>query len=43
LVALPRNRPPGSALESCARHALAVMTGLVRHAAEHRLPMKLDY
>ena len=43
LVALAKNRPPGSALESCARHALAVMTGLVRHAEEHRLPMKLDY
>jgi len=43
LVALAKNRPVGSALETCARHALAVMTGLVRHAVEHRLPMKLDY
>ena len=37
------NRPAGSALETCARYALAVMTGLVRHALGHRLPMKLDY
>ena len=43
LAALARNRPSGSSLESCARHALAVMTGLVRNAVEHRLPMKLDY
>lgn len=43
LVALAKNRPPGSALETCACHALAVMSGLVRHAVEHRLPMKLDY
>jgi hypothetical protein len=43
LVALAKNRPVGSALETGARHALAVMTGLVRHAVEHRLPMKLDY
>jgi len=43
LVALAKNRPNGNGLESCARHALAVMTGLVGHAVEHRLPMKLDY
>jgi len=43
LAALAKNRPNGSTLETCARHALAVMTGLVRHAVEHRLPMKLDY
>lgn len=43
LVAQAKNRPSGSGLESCARHALAVMTGLTRHAVEHRLPMKLDY
>ena len=43
LVVLANNRPAGSALETCARYALAVMTGLVRHALGHRLPMKLDY
>jgi hypothetical protein len=43
LAALAKNRPNGSALETCARHALAVMTGLVRLAIDHRLPMKLDY
>lgn len=43
LVALTRRRPPGPSLEVCARHALAVMTGLARQAIEHRLPMKLDY
>jgi hypothetical protein len=43
LAALASNRPPDSALETCARHALAVMSGLARHAVEHRLPMKLDY
>lgn len=43
LTALARNRPAGNGLERCARHALAVMTGLVRHAVEHRLPIKLDY
>jgi hypothetical protein len=43
LMALANNRPAGSALETCARYALAVMTGLVRHALGHRLPMKLDY
>lgn len=30
-------------LELQARYAFAVMTGLVRQAVEHRLPMKLDY
>lgn len=43
LVALTRRRPPGASLEACARHALAVMTGLAKQAVEHRLPMKLDY
>jgi hypothetical protein len=43
LVALSRRRPPGTSLEVCARHALAVMSGLARQAIEHRLPMKLDY
>jgi hypothetical protein len=43
LVALTRRRPSGNGLEACARHAMAVMTGLVRQAVEHRLPMKLDY
>lgn len=43
MAALVRSRPPGSALEACARRALAVMTGLVQQAVEHRLPMKLDY
>jgi hypothetical protein len=33
----------GSALEAGARHAMAVMTGLVELAVMHRLPMKLDY
>ena len=41
----PAEEPPARhrTLETCARYALAVMTGLVRHAVEHRLPMKLDY
>jgi hypothetical protein len=43
LVALAKNLPSGNGLESCARHALAVMTGLVQNAVEHGLPMKLDY
>jgi len=43
LVALTRRRPTGNGLEACARRAMAVMTGLVRQAVEHRLPMKLDY
>ena len=43
LVALAKDQPAGSALETCARHALAVMSGLARHAVKHRLPMKLDY
>jgi hypothetical protein len=42
-VALTRRRPPGASLEICARHALAVMSGLAREAIAHRLPMKLDY
>jgi hypothetical protein len=43
LVALTRRRPSGTSLEACARRAMAVMTGLVNQAVEHRLPMKLDY
>ena len=43
LVALTRRRPPGATLSVCARHAMAVMTGLVRQAVEYRLPIKLDY
>jgi hypothetical protein len=43
IAALTRNRPVGTALEACARHAFAVMTGLARHSVEHQLPMKLDY
>lgn len=43
LVALTRRRPAGSTLEACARHAMAVMTGLTRQAIDHQLPMKLDY
>jgi hypothetical protein len=43
LVALSRRRPAGNSLEVCARHAMAVMSGLVRQAVEYRLPMKLDY
>ena len=43
LVASTRRRPPGTTLEDCARYAMVVMTGLVRQAVEHRLPMKLDY
>jgi len=43
MAALAKRRSPGTTLEDCARHALAVMTGLVRQAVEHRLPMKLDY
>lgn len=42
-MALSRRRPAGNSLEACARHAMAVMSGLVRQAVEHRLPMKLDY
>jgi hypothetical protein len=44
-VALWGQRPPApqASLELRARYALAVMTGLVRHALGHRLPMKLDY
>jgi hypothetical protein len=43
IAALTKNRPVGTALEACARHAFAVMTGLARHSVEHQLPMKLDY
>ena len=43
LVALTRRRPPGATLSVCARHAMAVITGLVRQAVEYRLPIKLDY
>ncbi len=43
LAALAKSRPNGNGLESCARRALAVMTGLVQSAVEHSLPMKLDY
>lgn len=43
MTALAKNWPAGNGLENCARHALAVMSGLVRYAVEHRLPMKLDY
>ena len=43
LAALAKNRPNGNGLESCARRARAVMTGLVQSAVEHGLPMKLDY
>jgi len=39
-----RRPPTGDAsLELQARYAFAVMTGLVRQAVEHRLPIKLDY
>lgn len=44
MTALARQPPPGgTSLEVGARHAMAVMSGLVQHAAERRLPMKLDY
>jgi hypothetical protein len=43
LMALSRRRAAGTTLETCARHALAVMMSLARRAIEHRLPMKLDY
>jgi hypothetical protein len=43
LAALARRRAGGTTLETCARHALAVMIGLARLAIDHRLPMKLDY
>jgi hypothetical protein len=43
-AALARRRPPGRAsLQAAARHAMAVMSGLVRQAVQHRLPVKLDY
>jgi hypothetical protein len=44
MIALARGRSPGrTSLEGIARHAMAMMTGLVRQAVEHRLPAKLDY
>ena len=44
MTALARGRSPGRAsLEVTARHAMAVMSGLVRQAVQHRLPVKLDY
>ena len=44
MAALARGRSPGRAsLEVAARHAMAVTSGLVRQAVQHRLPMKLDY
>jgi len=44
MIALARGRSPGRAsLEGSACHAMAVMTGLVGQAVEHRLPVKLDY
>ena len=42
-AALAEDRPSGTHARICARYAFAVMTGLVRQAVEHRLPMKLDY
>jgi len=38
-----RRAPTGNLLEPAARQAMAVMTWAVRHAVNHRLPMKLDY
>jgi len=32
-----------AALALCARYAFAILLELSREAAEHRLPMKLDY
>jgi hypothetical protein len=44
MTTLARERPSSRAsLETGARHAMAVMSGLARQAAELRLPMKLDY
>jgi hypothetical protein len=44
MAALAQGRPSGRvSLEVTARHAMAVMSGLVRLAVQHRLPMKLDY
>lgn len=41
---LARQPPSGRpSLEAIARHAMSVMSRLVQHAAERRLPMKLDY
>lgn len=44
MALLGRAPPPDSAsLEESARHAMAVMCGLVGQAVEHQLPVKLDY
>ena len=44
MTALARRRPPDRpSLEVAARHAMAVIGGLVRQAVQHRLPVKLDY
>ena len=44
MTALARRRSPRRAsLEVTARHAMALMSGLVRQAVQHRLPVKLDY
>ena len=44
MAALARRRSPGRAsLEVTARLAMALMSGLVRQAVQHRLPVKLDY
>jgi len=44
MTALAGGRPPvRGSLEVTARHAMAVMNGLVRQAVQHRLPVKLDY
>ncbi|CAN5452997.1 hypothetical protein BH10PSE6_BH10PSE6_32810 [soil metagenome] len=44
MTALARRPPSGRpSLDVSARHAMAVMSGLVQHAVERRLPMKLDY
>ena len=44
MIALARVRSPRRAsLEVAARHAMAVMSGLVGQAVQHRLPVKLDY
>jgi hypothetical protein len=44
-MAMLARRPPlgRPSLEVSARHAMAVMSGLVQRATERRLPMKLDY
>jgi hypothetical protein len=44
MTALARRRSPRRAsLEVTARRAMALMSGLVRQAVQHRLPVKLDY